>query len=318
MEFGLSIPNRGPLATPEAIRALAEKAEESGFVRLAVSDHIVIPKHYASRYPYDASGKLAGDWGDCMEQLILMTHVAAVTHKARILSAVMVVPHRPAVFTAKAVATMDVLSGGRIDLGVGAGWLREEFEAVGAPDFDARGRVTNEFLEAFKTLWTAEVPTMAGEFAAFDGIVFDPKPVQRPHPPIWAGGESGPALRRAARHADVWFPIGANPRHPLDTPVRFAAGAARMRAEAEKAGRDPTEIGLAFSANWYREDLSRQNDEDDRFLFTGSDEQVAEDVIALHEIGVERLMFNFLRPSLEETFAAIDRFRENVMARVMS
>ena len=230
MEFGLSIPNRGPMATPEAIKALAAKAEESGFVRLAIPDHIVIPKSYASRYPYDVSGKLAGDWGDCMEQLILMTHVAAVTKKARILSAVMVVPHRPAVFTAKAVATMDVLSGGRIDLGVGAGWLREEFEAIGAPDFDARGRVTGEYLEAFKTLWTAEAPSMTGEFAAFDGIAFDPKPVQRPHPPIWTGGESGPALRRAARHADVWFPIGANPRHPLDTPARFAAGVAGMRA----------------------------------------------------------------------------------------
>ena len=317
MEFGLSIPNRGPMATPEAIKALAARAEESGFVRLAIPDHIVIPKSYASRYPYDVSGKLTGDWGDCMDQLILMTHVAAVTNKARILSSVMVAPHRPAVFTAKAVATMDVLSGGRIDLGVGAGWLREEFEAIGAPDFDARGRVTGEYLEAFKTLWTEENPAMAGEFAAFDGIIFEPKPVQRPHPPIWTGGESGPALRRAARHADVWFPIGANPRHPLDTPARFAAGVVRMRAEAEKIGRDPAEIGLAFSANWYREDLERQNDEGERFIMTGTDEQVAGDAAALREIGVTRLMFNFLRPSLEETFAAIDRFRENVMARVL-
>ena len=318
MEFGLTIPNRGPLATPEAIRAVAAKAEESGFVRLAIPDLIVVPTSYASRYPYDVSGKLAGYSGNCLEQLVLMTHVAAVTRKARILSAVMVVPRRPAVFTAKAVATMDVLSGGRIDLGVGAGWLREEFEAVGAPDFDARGRVTDEFLEAFKTLWTAEAPSMAGEYAAFDGIVFDPKPVQRPHPPIWIGGESGPALRRAARHADVWFPIGANPRHPLDTPARFAAGVARMRAEAEKIGRDPAAIELAFSATWYREDLSRHNDEGERFILTGSDEQVAEDAAALRDIGVTRLMFNFLRPSLEEAFAAIDRFRENVVARLPS
>ena len=152
IEFGLTIPNRGPMATPEAIRALAARAEESGFVRFAVSDLIVVPKSYASRYPYDVSGKLVGYSRDCLEQLILMTHVAAVTREARILSAVVVVPHRPAVFTAKAVATMDVLSGGRIDLGIGAGWLHEEFEAVGAPDFDARGRVTDEYLEAFRTL----------------------------------------------------------------------------------------------------------------------------------------------------------------------
>ncbi len=318
MQFGFSIPNRGPMATPEAIRTLAQKAEDCGFGLLSVADHIVIPKSYGSRYPYDVSGKLSADWGDCMEQLVLMTHVAAVTTKTRILSAVMVAPHRPAVFTAKAIATMDVLSGGRIDVGVGAGWLREEFEAVAAPDFDARGRVTAEYLEAFKTLWTDEAPSMAGEHVAFDGIVFEPKPVQRPHPPLWTGGESGPALRRAARYADVWFPIGANPRHPLDTVARFAAGAARMRAEAERIGRDPADIALAFSANWYREDQTRENDEGARFILTGSDEQVAEDAAALGELGVSRLMFNFLRPSLEETLAAIDRFRETVMARLDS
>ena len=317
MEFGLTVPNRGPLATPEAIEALAAKAEESGFVRFAVPDLVVVPKSYASRYPYDASGKLVGYGSDCMEQLVLMAHVAAVTKKARILSAVMVVPRRPAVLTAKAIATMDLLSGGRIDLGVGAGWLREEFEAIGAPDFDARGRVTNEFLEAFKTLWAADAPSMAGEFVAFDNIVFAPKPVQRPHPPIWIGGESGPALRRVARHADVWFPIGANPRHPLDTPARFAAGVGRMRAAAERTGRDPAQIGLAFSATWYREDLLRHNDEGERFILTGSDEQVAEDAAALRDVGATRLMFNFLRPTLEESVDAIDRFRENVMARLL-
>ena len=318
MEFGLTIPNRGPMATPEGIRALAAKAEDSGFVRLGVPDLMVVPKRYASRYPYDVSGELLGYSGDCMEQLILMTHVASVTKRARILSAVLVVPRRPAVFTAKAIAPMDRLSGGRIDLGVGAGWLREEFEAVGAPDFDARGRVTDEFLEAFKVLWTAEDPSMAGEFAAFDGIVFDPKPAQRPYPPIWIGGESGAALRRVVRHADVWFPSGANPAHPLDTPERVAAGVARMRAAAEKMGRDPAAIGLAFLANWYREDLSRRNDEGKRFILTGSDRQVAEDAAALRDIGATRLMFNLLRPSLEQTFAAIDRFRDNVMARLAS
>ena len=316
MEFGLTIANRGPLATPRSIREMARRAEASGFVRFAVPDLVVVPKTYASRYPYDVSGKLVGYSSDCLEQLVLMAHVAAVTKKARILSAVMVVPRRPAVLTAKAIATLDVLSEGRIDLGVGVGWLREEFEAVGAPDFDARGRVTDEFLEAFKTLWTAEAPSMSGEFAAFDDIIFEPKPVQTPHPPIWIGGESGPALRRVARHADVWFPIGANPRYPLDTPARFAAGVERVRAAAEKIDRDPAEIGLAFSATWYREDLSRQNDEGERFILTGSDEQIAEDVAALRDLGATRLMFNFLRPSLEETVAAIDRFRENVMERL--
>lgn len=316
MEFGFAMPSRGPLATPEAIAALAAKAEQLGFRHLAVPDHIVLPRSYGSRYPYAPSGKLTNDTGEFLEQLALMAHIGAITRGARILSSVMVVPHRPAVFTAKALATIDVLTGGRVDVGIGAGWLREEFEAIGAPDFDARGRVTNAYLEAFKELWTAEDPDMRNGHVGFSGISFAPKPVQKPHPPLWIGGESGPALRRTARYGDVWYPIGANPRHPLDTFGRYAAGVARMRSEAEGIGRDPAEIALAFWANWYAEDLERETDSGERFILTGPDHVIAEDAARLKEFGVTRLLFNFLRPSLAETTDAIERFAGNIMAKV--
>src|SRR6266567_4427207 len=121
------------------------------------------------------------------------------------------------VLTAKILSTIDVMSGGRIMVGVGAGWLEEEFEALGAPPFAERGKATDEYLQAFRELWTKDKPHFDGRFVKFTNIVFVPKPVQKPHPPLWVGGESGPAMRRAARLGNGWYPIGSNPRFPLNT-----------------------------------------------------------------------------------------------------
>ncbi len=217
MDIGLTIPTRGPLATREGIEAMARHAETLGFAHLSLSDHLVVPRSIDSRYPYSESGEWAGAAsGDCFEQFTELAYLAAITSKVRLITAVAVIPYRAAVHSAKIIATIDVLSGGRMVLGVGAGWLREEFEALGAPPFEARGRVTDEYLQAFKTLWTEDAPRFDGEFVRFDHISFLPKPLQK-SVPIWVGGESPPAMRRTARLGDVWFPIGNNPRHPLDT-----------------------------------------------------------------------------------------------------
>ena len=225
MDVGLIMPTRGPLATPDAIRALARRAEELGYAHFSTSDHLVVPRSIDSRYPYSASGSWPGAAsGDCFDLLTLLAYVAGLTTKPRLITAVAVVPYRGAVHTAKIAATIDVLSGGRMVLGVGAGWLREEFEALGAPPFEERGRVTDEWLQAFKILWTEDAPRFEGRHVGFANISFAPKPVQKPHPPIWVGGESPAALRRAVRYGDVWFPIGNNPRHPLDTVARLKAG----------------------------------------------------------------------------------------------
>ena len=193
-----------------------------GFDYATFSDHVVIPTDIEAKYPYSNTGEFpAGSRVERHEQLIEMAFVAAKTKKLRLVSSVMVVPHRPAVLTAKMLSTIDVLSGGRLVLGIGAGWMKEEFEAIQAPDFAERGKVTDEYIKAFIELWTKPNPKFAGKHVRFDNILMDPKPVQKPYPPIWVGGESGPALRRTAQLGDAWYPIGTNPANPLDSLKRF-------------------------------------------------------------------------------------------------
>ena len=244
MEYGFNVPNGGPLAVPEHIGTIAQHGEKLGYRILAIPDHIVVPKGIDSPYPYSPDGTLNFPTllaGECLEPIALMAYLAGITQEMRLLTSVMVVPYRQPVLTAKLLSTIDLLSGGRVIVGVGAGWMAEEFPPVGAPPFDARGRATDEYLRIYKELWTADAPKYDGEFTSFDNILFHPKPVQQPHPPIWVGGESKLAKRRTARYGDAWFPIGCNPRFPLDTLGRFAASLDDLRAMAEAEGRDPAE-----------------------------------------------------------------------------
>jgi probable F420-dependent oxidoreductase len=313
MDVGLTIPTRGPLATPQSVEAFARRASELGFAHLAVPDHVVVPRSIDSRYPYSASGEFPGAAsGACFDQFTLLAFVAAINTTARLLTSVTVIPHRGAVHTAKIVSTIDVLSQGRMILGVGAGWMKEEFDALGAPAFEERGRVTDEYLQAFKLLWTEDEPHFEGNHVRFANITFLPKPEQKPHPPIWVGGESPAALRRTARYGDSWFPIGNNPRHPLDTVARFAQGVADMRVVAEKHNRDPESIGLAFFANWFDETTIMSTPDGQRHLLTGSAEQIAEDMHGLGELGVSDLVLNFQRDTLEQSLDSMQHFTETI------
>ena len=311
MDVGFTIPTRGPLASAEGVAALARRADELGYAHLAVPDHVVVPRSIDSRYPYSATGEFPGAAsGACFDQFTLLAFVAALNSTARLLTSVTVIPHRGAVHTAKTVATIDVLSGGRMILGVGAGWMKEEFEALGAPPFEARGQVTDEYLQAFKLLWTEDDPRFDGEHVRFANISFLPKPVQKPHPPIWVGGESPAALRRTVRYGDTWFPIGNNPRHALDTVARFAQGCDNLRAVAEKHNRDPQSIGLAFFANWFDETKTLEAKNGERHLLTGNAEQVAEDIRGLADLGVTDLTLNFQRDTLARSLDSMQHFAE--------
>ena len=292
MDIGMTLPGRGPLAEPESLGQLARRADELGFAYLAVPDHIVVPRTIDSRYPYSATGAFPGSAsGSCLDQFSVLSFVAAMTRQARLVTSVTVIPHRGAVEQAKLVATIDVLSQGRMTLGVGAGWMREEFEALGVPSFDQRGRVTDEYLEVFKCLWTEEDPEFDGEFVQFRNISFLPKPVQDPHPPIWVGGESAPALRRTARYGDTWYPIGSNPHFPLDTIERFSARVARLGEIASEEGRDPASISLVYCATWANEGAVKLEG-GGRHLLTGSAQDLQEDITALRNAGVVGLMLN--------------------------
>ncbi|HUJ97091.1 MAG TPA: TIGR03619 family F420-dependent LLM class oxidoreductase [Stellaceae bacterium] len=317
MLIGFDMPVRGALATPETIARLAIEGEAMGFGHATFSDHIVIPTDIQARYPYAETGEFpAQARGDWYEQLTTMAFVAARTTRLRLVTSVMVVPHRPAVLTAKILATIDLLSQGRLTVGCGAGWLAEEFAALGTPPFAERGAVTDEYLGAFRALWTMATPRFDGRYVRFADIVFAPKPKQQPHPPLWVGGESGPALRRAARLGDGWYPIGVNPRFPLDTLTRYRDAVQRLRALASEAGRDPSKITLAYRCARHGSAVEPRLVNGERRLFAGSAAEIAEDLRTLRDFGVTAVDFSLAGPTLEASLDRMKRFRDEVMALV--
>ncbi len=312
MEIGFGVPSRGPLASVENIVALTQQGEAMGFDIVSVSDHIVVPTSIDSVYPYNDSGRFASSVsGEYMEQLTTLSYMAAITSKIRLLTSVMVLPHRSPVLTAKILSTIDVLSGGRLIVGCGVGWMREEFEAIGAPPYAERGRVGNEYIAAFKELWTNDNPSFSGDYCAFSDISFAPRPVQQPHPPIWIGGESPPALRRAAQLGDAWYPICSNPRFPVGTFTQLGEYMGRVRANAEAAGRSPDTLDFAYSINWHSDTAGTGSDGERRIL-TGTAQQRADDIRRLEEMGVNHLMLNFDGDSLDETMASMNAFANDV------
>ncbi len=317
MQYGFNLPTAGDLIAPDSLTRLAVEGEAMGYECCQVSDHVVIPASIANKYPYADSGEFpAGARAKRHEQLMEMMFVVAKTKKIRILSSVTVVPHRPAVLTAKMIATMDVLSEGRITFGIGAGWMREEFEALDTEPFDHRGTVTDEYLLACKELWTKENPSFSGKYVQFSDIIFEPKPVQRPHPPIWVGGESGPALRRTARLGDGWYPLGTNPDFRLDSLPRYQAGVDKLRGLVEKAGRKPSDVALAYRVATHGERLPDKADDGERRLFSGGNQDIIGDLRALRDVGVVAVDFTLVGADVEASLTTMKRFREDVLNKV--
>ncbi len=206
MQIGCSAPTSGPLIAPDSLVRIATEAEQLGYrLRDGERSRDDPQQHRLALSVFLKSGEFpSGAAAPRLEQLTAATFIAAATSKLRIVTSVMVVPHRPAVLTAKILATLDYLSKGRLTLGIGAGWCEEEFEAIGAPPFDDRGHVTDEWMMVCKELWTSDNRrNSTGNSVKFSDVMFPPKPVQNPIP-IWVGGESGPALRRTAKYGDAW------------------------------------------------------------------------------------------------------------------
>jgi probable F420-dependent oxidoreductase len=235
MKFALHFGNN---TFPDAAGAarLARLAEAAGFDSVFAVDHVVIPDDYASTYPYAATGRLPGDRASPFpDPLIWMAFAAAATTRLRLMTGVIILPQREPLVLAKQVATLDAMSGGRIELGIGVGWLREEFAALGVP-FERRGRRADEYVAAMRALWREDGASFAGEFVRFERVSCNPKPVAR-GVPIIVGGHSEAAARRAGRLGDGFFPsIGAQ----VDTmPLLDLA-----RRTAEAAGRDPAAVEM--------------------------------------------------------------------------
>jgi probable F420-dependent oxidoreductase len=317
MQIGFNLPISGPMSEPGIMTRIAQEGESLGYDYLTLTDHIVLPNLKVPGYPYSESGEFFTEGPERRhDQLTAAAYIAAKTSRIRLVLAVMVVPYRPAVLAAKMLATIDVLSAGRLVVGIGAGWLEAEFNAVAVTPFAKRGAVTDEYIRAFRTLWTEEAPRLDGDWVKFGDVLFEPKPVQRPHPPIWVGGESGPALRRAARLGDAWYPIGSNNRHLLDTLPRYRAGIARLRRFAEEAGRDPTAVALTYRVKRYGEAVPDKASDGERRLFSGSITDIVADFRALQNLGVSAIDIDFERPDPEASLAEMRRFKETVLARI--
>ena len=308
MRYGFYLPTRGPLGNPDDIAEIARAGEALGYATIVIGDHIVFPVTVDSPYPYTVDGGFPGQ-GDCMEQLSLMSFVAGITTTSRLVTSVMILPYRNPLATAKILATIDVLSKGRVTVGVGVGWMREEFEALGAPDFDKRGASSNEYLEIFKKCWTQDPVSHDGEFYSFKELRCVPQPIQKPHPPIWIGGHSRPALRRVAKYGDGWQPVGATAASPLP-PAEFHGLLDQLKQLTEAEGRDFEALTISFKAPSY--DPGRIPEGHDRLLFTGEPERIAEDLRAYKAMGVAEVVFDFRSPPASKTIENMGHFMEEV------
>ena len=243
--FGCSLPSRGAMASPDNLRDLAQRAEDLSFDHVWVSDHIIIPHEVSSFYPYAADGVAPFQRDNTyFEPLAALNFLAGCTTRVKLGTHVLILPYRNPVLTAKILATLDVLSGGRLILGAGVGWMEEEFQAMGLDTYAQRGEVTDEYIQIFKELWTSDDPEFHGKHYDISGAGFLPKPVQQPHPPIWIGGHTNPAIRRAATLGDGWMPIGLRPPAGLE-PEEMAEKVARLRRiSARRSSRGRGGLGV--------------------------------------------------------------------------
>ncbi len=313
MEYGFYLPNSGAGAEPDALADIAKQGDRLGFYCMVMPDHILQPNQVDSTYPYSLTGDIlaAGQSGDgeWPEQITTLAYLAGVTERIRLVTSVMIIPYRNPILTAKMLSTLDMLSKGRLILGAGVGWMEEEFELLDAPPFAERGAVTNEYLRAFIELWTKDNPKFEGKYVNFSDITFLPKPVQKPYPPIWIGGQSKPAIRRAAQIGDCWHPVGAIPAAPLE-PEELAENLVLLRDYAEKAGRDPSKIQVSVKAPLY----DSGDSSGPRRRFTGSADEVRQDVQTYSDVGVTHLIFDFRTGEPKQTEDRMARFADEVMA----
>jgi probable F420-dependent oxidoreductase len=286
VRFGILYANTGRAVTPEGATALAQIAEESGFESLWTVEHVGVPAGYASVYPYSPSGRMPGaEDSPIPDPLIWLTWVAASTRHLRLATGILILPQRNPPVLAKELATLDQLSGGRVTLGVGVGWLAEEFAALGVP-FDSRGPRTDEYIQALRVLWRDDEATYAGQFVNFNRLKSYPKPVQPDGIPIAVGGHTRAAARRAGRLGDEFIP-GVQTLEDLETLVDV------MRSAALDAGRDPDQIGVTAGLG-----------------ATGPD-----DFKRLSDLGVTRAVIPNMGGDPEKWRARLGAFGETIISR---
>jgi probable F420-dependent oxidoreductase len=276
VSFSTRAPNSDYLgfeASPEAIVASAKKAEEVGFEAIFVNDHIIV-----------GSDARSAPWTNVYDPFVSMSYIAAHTSRIGVGVSVLIMPYRNPIPTAKALATLDLMSGGRVIVGVGVGWNEAESKALGEP-FHERGARTNEYLRLWQACWAPGLVSFDGKFFSFADMHVNPKPVQQPHPPIWIGGFSDAALRRAARFAAVWQPTPM----PVD---QFVERRAALAKACEAAGRAPIPTRMSFRVE-FSTVTGNNPPADKRTAGHGTPAEVAADILRYREIGLDAFQINF-------------------------
>lgn len=304
MKFGVFLPVSGRAASA-VLGDAARRAEALGYRSVWAADRIVTPWRIDTPYPYSVDARfIVPPEAPFLEPLTCLAYLAGVTETVTLGMSVLVMPYRHPLHWAKIATTIDHLSRGRLVLGLGVGWMAEEFDALGVP-FKERGAMADEQLELVDLLWREERPRFAGRFYRFEAVGFAPKPLQKPRIPLWVGGEGARAQRRAGRYGDAWFPYFVR-----ITPRALAARFDSVRRAAAEAGRDPEQVRLAccLPIELYGEPTAQ---EEDRLI--GNAEQIATALTAYEKIGVEHIALQFMVPGWPRRLEQIERFAREVM-----
>lgn len=291
MKFGVCLPNYGPATSPETILQVARAAEAAGYDSVWATDHILVPiKHSAT-------------FGHIIETLVTLAYLAGVTQRVTLATSILVLPQRDPILVAKQMAAIDQLSGGRTLLGVGVGWMEEEFGYL-RTRFNQRGRITDEWIQVMRTLWKEDRPAFHGTWISFEDTKFEPKPIQSGGPPIYVAGSSDAAIHRAATLGDGWHPSGLSPEN-------LAAGVARLR---EWAGERPMAVSLRGHIAISGEGGTYRSSSGALHQRIGGPASAIMDRLAVYaEAGLEHLVCYFAHQTASDLLAQLETFAAEVI-----
>jgi probable F420-dependent oxidoreductase len=307
-QFGLDVGIYRPLAQPETIVTLAQFAESAGFDSVWLADHVVFPTAFDSRYPFSADGSFPAPTTDpLLEPIAAMGVLAGATKRVKLGTAVLIIPYRNPVLTARMLITIDQFSGGRVVLGAGVGWLREEFEVLNTADFALRGKATDEYLEIFKALSAGGEVAYQGETYSFLPVHSVPGSVQQPHPPVLIGGVSNPALRRVARN-DGWLAVALG-REQM--PERLAA----LKRICGEQGRRFDDLQLAYKI-FIAPGEPKTGPFGSRDMGSGSQQQIVDDLKSILDAGFQKIVVRYRGDSAAAQMGQMERFANDIVPKL--
>ncbi len=281
MKIGFALPNIGPVATADAVAKVAQRAEALGYDSLWTIERLLCPVKPQTPYPATPDGSLPEPYKHSLDPLETLTFAAALTRSIALGTSVLDIPYHNPVMLARRLTTLDLLSNGRVRLGLGLGWSKDEMDAVGA-DMKKRGALADEFLQVLKAIWTTNPVEFHGKFYQIPKSYIGPKPVQKPHPPIYMAAFAPAAMKRVATVADGWNPVVI----PVEGMAQMFGAIKQM---AKEAGRDPSALEMVVRANV---EIAERPLGKERLIFSGTLDQIKDDVGACRNIGAHQLFFD--------------------------